>query len=332
LDYTYEHATIDQLNNAGFRKTDIASVLISEFGYRGEDADIERVRKRVSKYIHRQLGETGPKSPGIPQKPTKQEVTQNLVPEVYNFAWSGAEHIRFAIVSDCHMNSKYTQITHLKEFYDIANSMSIRTFFNVGDIDEGDQMRPGHQFDCYNQGADDHVAEIIRLYPQKAGAKTYFILGNHDASIMKRSGHDIGKDIAAARPDMIYLGFDCAVVNLTPNCTLELRHPWDGTSYAISYKPQKMIDAIPGGEKPNIMAIGHYHKAEYICYRNVHCFQAGTFCAQTPFMRGKGISAMMGGWIVDVTVAKDGSVLSIIPEFIPFYKAIKDDYKNWRPK
>jgi hypothetical protein len=93
-----------------------------------------------------------------------------------------------------------------------------------------------------------------------------------------------------------------------------------------------MADAISGGEKPNIMAIGHYHKAEYLFYRNIHMFQAGTFCAQTPFMRGKGIAAHMGGWIISVIVAEDGSILSIIPEFIPFYKAIKDDYTNWRDK
>jgi DNA polymerase II small subunit/DNA polymerase delta subunit B len=93
-----------------------------------------------------------------------------------------------------------------------------------------------------------------------------------------------------------------------------------------------MVEAMSGGEKPNIVAVGHYHKAEYLFYRNVHCFQTGCFQAQTPFMRGKNLAAMMGGWIVDVTVAKDGSVLSITPEFIPFYKAIKDDYKNWRPK
>ena len=62
---------------------------------------------------------------------------------------------------------------------------------------------------------------------------------------------------------MNYLGRDCAIIMLTPNCSLELRHPWDGTAYALSYKIQKMVESMGGGEKPNILAVGHYHKSEY---------------------------------------------------------------------
>ena len=58
-------------------------------------------------------------------------------------------------------------------------------------------------------------------------------------------------------------------------------------AYALSYKIQKMVEAMSGGEKPNILAVGHYHKLEMFPYRNVQCFQTGTFQAQTPWMRGK---------------------------------------------
>jgi hypothetical protein len=129
---------------------------------------------------------------------------------------------------------------------------------------------------------------------------------------------------------MNYLGQSSALIELTPNCTLELRHPLDGTAYAISYKTQKLIEAMSGGEKPNILAVGHYHKMEYIFYRNVHCFQTGCFQAQTPWMKGKQIAAFMGGWIVEVNVNDDGTITRIKQEYIPFYKAIKDDYLNWR--
>ena len=85
-----------------------------------------------------------------------------------------------------------------------------------------------------------------------------------------------------------------------------------------------------GGEKPNILAVGHYHKAEYFMYRNVHCFQTGAFQAQTPFMRGKGIAAAMGGWIVEAYVDKQGYITNLRSEWIPYYVAIKDDFKAWR--
>ena len=263
------------------------------------------------------------------EKKKQEQVFENLYPEVVSANWRGRKTIKFGLMGDTQINSKYTQLTHLHDFYDVCSRSGIDTIYHTGDIDEGEQMRTGHQYECYMQGADDHVDEIVRVYPQRTGIKTFFITGNHDASMIKHCGHDIGRAISEKRKDMIYLGKDCAVIQLTPECSLELRHPWDGTAYAISYKIQKMVEAMQGGEKPNILAVGHYHKAEYISYRNVHAFQTGCFQAQTPFMRGKGIAAMMGGWIVEAEVDTDGSIRRIKQEFIPYYKAIKDDYKNF---
>ena len=263
-------------------------------------------------------------------QPKKIEVVQNFEPTTVDVNWKGNRRVRFAVVSDTHLNNKYTQITYLNQFYEECKRQGIKHVYHAGDIDDGEQMRPGHQYECYTQGADDHVSEICRVYPKIDGITTHFITGNHDASTIKRCGYNIGISIAEKRPDMKYLGADCAVVYLTPNCTMELRHPWDGTSYAISYKTQKIIDAMAGGEKPNLLFVGHYHKAEYLFYRNVHCFQAGTFCGQTPFMRGKSISAHMGGWIIDIDVDERGYIQTLMPQFLPQYVAITDDYKNWR--
>jgi hypothetical protein len=90
-----------------------------------------------------------------------------------------------------------------------------------------------------------------------------------------------------------------------------------------------MIEAYFGGEKPNMLAVGHYHKAEYIFYRNVHCIQTGCFQAQTPWMAGKGIAAMVGGWIIEITVDDGGNIKRFTPTFFPFYKTVDDDWKNW---
>lgn len=260
----------------------------------------------------------------------EKEAIQNLTPATLDVDWNGNQLVRFALIGDTHLNNKYTQISYLHDFYSECERQGIKHVYHAGDIDDGEQMRPGHQYECYTQGADEHVDEICRVYPKIDGITTHFITGNHDSSIAKRCGYNIGPAIASKRTDMQYLGQDCAIVRLTPNCTLELRHPWDGTAYSLSYKPQKMIEALAGGEKPNILAIGHYHKSEYLFYRNVHSFQVGTFCAQTPFMRGKGISAHMGGWIVEINVDAQGYIQRIVPQFIPFYYAQPDDWKKWR--
>ena len=245
-------------------------------------------------------------------------------------SWNGERILRFGLMGDTQINSKYTQLTYLHKYYDHCASEGIKTVYNTGDIDDGEKMRPGHEYELYTLGADEHVSEIVRVYPKRRGMRTYFITGNHDASYIKLCGLDIGYKIAEERSDMFYLGQSSAVIDLTPNCSLELRHPLDGTAYALSYKLQKMIEAMSGGEKPNILAVGHYHKLEYFPYRNVHAFQTGTFQSQTPWMRGKSIAAMIGGWIIEIHVNEDGSIARLIQEYIPFYKAIKNDYLNWK--
>ena len=262
-------------------------------------------------------------------KDTKHIAIQNLEPNVVDSNWDGTRVIYFGLIGDTQFGSKYAQISYLQDFYKLCADNGITDIYHTGDITDGLKMRPGHEYELYAVSADEMRDDVVKNYPKIDGITTHFITGNHDASLYKHIGYDIGQAIANNRSDMHYLGRDCAVVNITPNCTLELRHPWDGTAYAISYKPQKMIEAMESDSKPNILAIGHYHKAEYIFYRNVHCFQTGCFQGQTPFTRGKGISVHLGGWIITVTVDKDGYIKSIAPIFIPFYASIKDDYKNY---
>nr|DAM96983.1 MAG TPA: metallophosphatase domain protein [Caudoviricetes sp.] len=260
----------------------------------------------------------------------KRVAIQNQEPETHETNWDGTEIITFGLMGDTQMGSKYTQITYLHNFYDILAANGIKDVYHTGDITDGLKMRAGHEYELYLISADEMRDDVIKNYPKREGITTHFITGNHDASIYKQVGYDIGQAIANQRPDMKYLGRDCAIVKLTPNCTLELRHPWDGTAYALSYKPQKMIEAMESDSKPNILAIGHYHKAEYLFYRNVHTFQTGCFQSQTPFTRGKGISVHIGGWIITVQVGTDGTIRSITPTFIPYYNSIKDDYKNFK--
>lgn len=263
-------------------------------------------------------------------KEERRMAIQNLEPKDHIIDWNGNQIIRFGLIGDTQMGSKYTQISYLDEFYKICTLQGINHIYHTGDITDGLKMRPGHEYELYCTSADELKDDVIKNYPKYNSITTHFITGNHDASLYKHIGYDIGQSISNERPDMDYLGRDCAVVHLTPNCTLELRHPWDGTAYAISYKPQKMIEAMESDSKPNILAIGHYHKAEYIFHRNVHCFQTGCFQGQTPFTRGKGISVHLGGWIITIHVDKNGYIQAISPMFIPFYSSIKDDYKNFR--
>lgn len=244
----------------------------------------------------------------------------------YNEQWEGERLIRFGVVSDNHLCSKYQQLTFLKKLYDIFESEGLKTVYNPGDLCEGFRMRPGHEHEIFVHGADDQEKYIIDNYPYKRGIQTKFILGNHDTSHIKNGGHNIGIPIAKAREDMEYLGIYNAKVNITPNCSVELNHPLDGATYALSYSCQKYIDSLSGGEKPNILLNGHHHKVFYMFYRNIHAFECGATQAQSPWMKGKRIAAHVGGWIIEVHVDKDGTITRCKGEFIPCYVSLKEDY------
>ena len=109
-----------------------------------------------------------------------------------------------------------------------------------------------------------------------------------------------------------------------PNDTVLVRRKgraiWSKNSYAISYKPQKIIESFEGGKKPEILVIGHFHKIESLFYRGVNCIQAGTFQSQSEFMRVHALAAHKAGTILDVDMINDGTVTSFKTMVVPFYE------------
>lgn len=312
-----------ELASTGSKTNDIINVIEKEYGERFTYAKVYNYLTRCK--TKAQLNNT----PMVALNNEKNVAVQNQEPSHYSQKWDGTKVIKFAIMGDTQIGSKYTQLTYLHNFYDLCAKEGIKDVYHTGDMTEGLKMRTGHEYEVYYVSADEMRDDVVKNYPMREGITTHFITGNHDASIFKHIGYDVGAAIARQRPDMKYLGRDCAVINITPNCTLELRHPWDGTAYALSYKIQKMIEAMESDSKPNILAVGHYHKAEYIFYRNIHALQTGCFQGQTPFTRGKGISVNIGGWIVTIRVDSNGYIQGFSPEFVPYYKSIKDDYKKF---
>ncbi len=236
---------------------------------------------------------------------------------------------QFGIVSDTHFGSKYSQITWLHQFYKILNLRKIRTVFHIGDLSDGNGYHyPGQRFEMHITGADELNKFIIKNYPRLNNGKSYLIAGQHDLDLWTQEGHDLLENVCEKRKDMVYLSQHDAYFNLGDRI-IYLLHPAGGTAYALSYKPQKLIESFASENKPHIVIIGHYHKAEYIpMLRNIYLFQAGCFQAQTPFAVKKNIQFHYGGWIIEMTV-NDRGISDIKTEFVPFYKPIIDDYKNF---
>jgi hypothetical protein len=143
---------------------------------------------------------------------------------------------------------------------------------------------------------------------------------NHDVTHINNGGANVGKTLEQYRDDFIYLGHNFAKIWLTEKIDLNLIHPTDGSSIAISMKAQKIVDSATGVRRSKIMAIGHYHKMNWLYYKGVNVFLVPSFQFQTPFMESNNLASYVGGFILTIQVDNDGELIGIIPEFVDLGK------------
>jgi len=226
---------------------------------------------------------------------------------------------RFGFVTDNHIGSKYARLDVLNDLYDRFAARGITQVFNAGNYIDGEARF--NKFDLEIHGMDPQLRYLAEQYPQREGIKTYFIAGDdHEGWYGQREGIDIGRWTERVmrdngREDFIYLGFmeaDVDLINAKTNKSARMRvvHPGGGSSYAISYAMQKLVESYEGGDKPAVVLGGHYHKQEILNYRNCWIIQGGTTEDQTPFMRKKKLEAHVGGMIV--TLEQDPNTGAII--------------------
>jgi hypothetical protein len=233
----------------------------------------------------------------------------------------------FGAVSDTHLGSKFYRPEVLNAIYDNFAAHGIKHVFHGGNYIEGEKH---DKVNLLYHGMQGQIDYFVRAYPQRKGLTTYFVAGDdHEGWYQQREGIDIGRFTetearAQGRTDLINLGYMEADVAIKipggGTCKLRVMHAGGGSSYAISYSAQKIIEAMDGGEKPHILLIGHFHKSDYLpAYRNVHCIQMGTTKAQDTFMRKQRLAAHVGGWRCAAVIGKDGSVREFTATYLPFF-------------
>lgn len=229
--------------------------------------------------------------------------------------------LKVGIISDMHFGSSYTDPTMTEKAFEVFDKEKVDIIACPGDLVEGMMGRPGDIYELSHIGYKAQREEAIRVLSRKNPDIPFFaISGNHDASYNNKHGigANIVEDILSAVPNSYYLGHDEGDIHIA-GIIIRLFHGGDGSSYALSYRGQKIIEAITGGLKPNLLIAGHSHKAVYLFNRNIHYIEAGTLQTQSSWMRGKKLAAHVGFSIADLTVA-DGSIKSLSYTWYPFYK------------
>ncbi len=226
--------------------------------------------------------------------------------------------VRIGVISDTHKGSLYANQKYEDSLINFFNRNKVDAVYHAGDILDGEKMYRGQEYEIKYHGADNQIKHCVETFP-KVNSKMYFITGNHDQAFWKTAGVDIGEILDRKRSDFEYLGKDQALIQLRKNVKIMLIHPSGGTAYAVSYKSQKIIESFSGGEKPNILFCGHYHKFDYLFYRNIFTFQCPTTQNQTPYMKRKPTPAILGGLMLDIFMDKKG-ISRIKTEYLPFYE------------
>ena len=229
---------------------------------------------------------------------------------------------RFAAFGDLHAASKYSRPDVREDLTRRAERFGAQCIFDTGNWIDG-EMR-FNRYDIEAAGIDAQCRLLAKVYP-KTDIPTYAVAGaDHEGWYVKSEGIDVGRYCESVMREyghkwtnLGYMEADIRLVNANTgkSCVLRVMHPGGGSSYAHSYRPQKIIESLEGGEKPAIVCLGHYHKLDCGFVRNVWYLQTGCGQDQTPFMRQKALEAHVGGFLVECEQDPEtGAIIGFTPQ------------------
>lgn len=271
----------------------------------------------------------------IPSQP-KEGGRHRLNPNM----WTDGDWLRFGFVSDNHLGSHFERVDVLNLLYDVYEKEGISMVMHGGNFIEGEARF--NKNEIHKHGFGRQMKYAVETYPFRAGIETWFVSGDdHEGWYNQREGINSGDYFQSEREkagmfDLRHLGYVEADIDLNEGGEFEHRswmrvmHPGGGSAYAYSYAPQKIVESLQPGEKPDILFLGHYHKMSYDKIRGVYVIQMGCTCDQSIYMRKKKIEAHVGGGIAEFHRSSDGIINRGRVEFIDvfdkaFYKG-KDKY------
>lgn len=220
----------------------------------------------------------------------------------------------FGIISCTHLGSRSQQLTALNHFVDELMEAGGRDLFHAGDIVQGsEKMHRGMVYEIFEHGASRQRDYAVENFPRRPGLTTKLISGNHCLSFGKDTGFSICEAICARRDDMEFCGDWMANFVLPGGFRFKLRHGQGKMSYAISYKPQKLLEKWDRHvDPPHLFAVGHWHTPSFFPkYQGVDVMLLPAFQGQNNYVRSLGIEfSHVGGYICSYGLDEDGQFVN----------------------
>ena len=250
-------------------------------------------------------------------------------PETYAIDTLRYKRQEFAIgiLADTHLGSKYERLDVLNDLFDRFAAAGAENVYVAGNWIDGSGRR-FNQHDIYVHGVHAQVANFLDKWPRHLGITTHVLSGDdHEGWFVQDAFTNIGhvledEAVRAGRDDIRDLGYmerDVEFVAEGGTSRMRVIHAGGGSAYATSYSVQKIAESYTGGEKPQILIAGHYHKWNYDYPREIHAIQPGCVQRQTPFMRKRRLPAHVGGALLWLTQNERGVFTSVKVEWMAYF-------------
>ena len=238
-----------------------------------------------------------------------------------NLFLPGRKSYKICVITDPHLGGTQAQIQFLLTIFAEARARGCSGILNVGDhVDGTPKMHRGFEFELALLSCDAQVDAAAWTYSQ-AGIPMVGVSGNHCGSWQKESGIDTGRLIqersGGAYTDLGPIAGWIAGPTGDPNF-IRLFHPNGGSSYALSYKDQKLMEYLSVGEEDcptGLHFTGHYHKFNHMRGpKGSHFFLAPAACRQTKFMQALSLANHAGALFIEFTIDGRGRIDRCIVE------------------
>lgn len=249
----------------------------------------------------------------------------------YKFDTDESNEFKFILIADTRFGSKSQQLSILNDIYSKGHKMGFDNAIVCGNISAG--LYPLTDVNAETNFLDDTYSQIdyiVNNYPRIKDMKTFFITGKTDSKHLKQEKVNIGKRIADARKDMVYLG-DISCEVLIDKVQMQVLSSKLNKTYTSSYRPQQQIDSYRSEDKPDILLYGGLLQMEKFTYRNVVCITVPSVVATTKEMTEKRYSNTVGAWYVTVKTNEKGKLESVRALSSSYYRTIDDDYLKAKP-
>jgi len=171
---------------------------------------------------------------------------------------------RFIVISDTHLGHIRDRTDYIQMVFEYAVKHGIHAVIHAGDLAEN--YSPGDKYKDKLKVKDPikTARYIVENYPKDNSITNYILGGNHDFRTVAHYGVDISTFITQKRPDMVFLGYKLATIEINKDF-IAVHHPFLQRE-RVAHESE--LAELLGTKKPAFTLRGHTHRNLYYAEEN----------------------------------------------------------------